>query len=100
MRRESSLSFWDHLEELRVRLLRSLAGIAVALVAGFLLASRIQDFLCLPFHRAVPGSLALLAPSDGFIVQIKIALLLAVLIAAPFVALQLWGFIRPGLKPK
>jgi len=99
VRQESSLGFWDHLEELRVRLLRSLAAIAVALVAGFLFSSRVQDLLCLPFHRSVSGSLALLAPSDGFIVQIKIALLLAVLIAAPFVALQLWGFVRPGLKP-
>ncbi len=94
-----SLTFWDHLEELRVRLLRSLAAIVVALIAGFFLASRVQDFLCVPFHRSVPGSLALLAPSDGFIVQLKIALLLAILIAAPFVALQLWGFIKPGLKP-
>jgi sec-independent protein translocase protein TatC len=100
LKRDSSLSFWDHLEELRVRLLRSLAGVAVALVAGFLLASRVQELLCRPFFGSVSGRLALLAPSDGFIVQIKIALLLAVLIAAPFVALQLWGFIRPGLKPK
>jgi sec-independent protein translocase protein TatC len=72
----------------------------IAFIVGLLFASRVQNFLCIPFHRSVSGSLALLAPSDGFIVQLKIALLLALLIAAPFVALQLWGFIRPGLNPK
>ena len=99
MAKANSLSFWDHLEELRKRLLRSIACVAVGLIAGFLLANRVQGFLCEPFNRVVPGSLALLAPSDGFIVQIKIAILLGIIIASPFVALQLWGFIKPGLKP-
>lgn len=99
MAQANPLSFWDHLEELRRRLLRSLAAVAVGLVVGFFLASRVQGFLCSPFNRYVPGSLALLAPSDGFVVQLKIALLLGVIIAAPFVALQLWGFVKPGLKP-
>jgi len=94
-----TLSFWDHLEELRRRLLWSLAAIVVGIIAGLLLAPKVQGFLCTPFHRAVPGTLALLAPGDGFVVQIKIALLLGVIIAAPFIAFQLWGFVRPGLKP-
>ncbi len=97
---KAPLTFWDHLDELRKRLLRSLAGMAVGLVIGFFIAKRVQGFLCEPFTRVVPGSLALLAPSDGFIVQIKIAILLGIIFASPFVALQMWGFIRPGLKPR
>lgn len=96
----TQLGFWDHLEELRKRILRSIAAVAGGLVVGFILAKRVQGFLVGPFNEFVPGSLALLAPSDGFIVQIKIALLLGVIFAAPFIALQMWGFIRPGLKPR
>jgi sec-independent protein translocase protein TatC len=100
VKQDHRLTIWEHIEELRLRILRSLGILVVTLIVGFLLASHVQDFLCRPFHRAVSGSLALLAPSDGFVVQVKIALLLAVILGAPFVALQLWGFAKRGLRPK
>ena len=94
-----AMSFWDHLDELRKRILRALAGIVVGGIAGFFLSGPAQNFLTQPFTQYVPGSLALLAPSDGFVIQIKILLLLGLMIAAPFAAYQLYGFIGPGLKP-
>jgi sec-independent protein translocase protein TatC len=94
------MTFWDHLDELRKRLLWSIAGVAVAAVGGFFLAGLALEALMQPFRQHVAGELALLAPGDGFIIQIKLALLLGVAIAIPFVAFQLYGFIGPGLRPK
>jgi len=71
-----------------------------AAIAGFVVSEPAQKFLVKPFTEFVPGSLTLLAPSEGFVIQIKIALLLGALIAAPFVAWQMYGFVGPGLKKK
>jgi sec-independent protein translocase protein TatC len=96
----SSMTFWDHLDELRRRLLRSVAGIGLGAVAGFFLSGRAQQFLISPFADRVSGSLALLAPADGFVIQIKIAILLGLFIASPYVFFELYGFVGPGLKPE
>ena len=100
MASDQPLTFWDHIDELRKRLLRSVLFVGLGAVAGFLLSDRARDFLMEPFHKSVPGTLSLLAPSDGFIIEIKIALLLGILIASPFVAWQLYGFISPALGRK
>ena len=94
------MTFWDHLNELRRRLLRSLLFITLAAIAGFALSDPAQKFLVKPFIDFVPGSLTLLAPSEGFIIQIKISLLLGALFAAPLVAWQMYGFVGPGLRKK
>lgn len=92
------MTLWDHLDELRRRLLRSFLFVALAAVAGFWLARPAVDFLVTPFREQVLGTLALLAPTDGFIIEVKIAILLGILLSSPFVAYQLYGFIGPGLK--
>ena len=93
------MTFWDHLDELRKRLLRSIVGVTVASIIGFLLSGRAQAFLVKPFTEKVQGSLALLAPADGFMVQMKISIIIGLAIALPYVAFELYGFIGPGLKP-
>jgi sec-independent protein translocase protein TatC len=95
---EPVMTFWDHLDELRKRFLRSIVFTTLAATAGFFFAVRAQNFLVKPFTDKVQGALALLAPADGFVIQIKIAILLGLVIASPFVAWQLYGFIGPGLK--
>ncbi len=94
------MTFWDHLDELRRRLLRSIAAVCVAAVVGFLLSAPVQRFLVKPFADKVQGSLALLAPADGFMVQMKISIIIGLAIALPYVAYELYGFIGPGLKSK
>ncbi|MCC6476206.1 twin-arginine translocase subunit TatC [bacterium] len=100
MSNERVMGFWDHLDELRKRILRSLLFLVAGAVGGFLLADRARDFLMEPFHQSVKGTLSLLSPSDGFVIEIKIALLLGTLIASPFIAWQLYGFIGPALRSK
>ncbi len=100
MAEPAPMTFWDHLDELRKRILRSLAIIVVAAIGGFWLAQPAIDFLIEPFREKVQGSLALLSPTDGFTIQIKLAIMIGLLIASPFVAHQLYGFVGPGLKRK
>lgn len=100
MSNERVMGFWDHLDELRKRILRSLLFLAAGAIGGFLLADRARAFLMEPFHKSVKGTLSLLAPSDGFVIEIKIAILLGALLASPFVAWQLYGFIGPALRTK
>ena len=93
------LTFWDHVDELRRRLIRSIVVLVVAATGGFWLSPYAQSFLVKPFVEHVKGTLALLAPGDGFVIQVKLGIMLGLIIASPFVAYQMYGFIGPGLKP-
>lgn len=97
---DQPLTFWDHIDELRKRILRSALFVALGGVGGFLLAERARDFLMQPFRQSVQGSLSLLGPSEGFVIEVKIAILVGLLLASPFVAWQLYGFISPALGRK
>jgi sec-independent protein translocase protein TatC len=94
----AAMTFWDHLDELRKRLLRSIAAIAVLATAGYFVADRALAYLVKPFYDQVKGSLALLAPGDGFIIQVKVGILIGMMVAIPYVFFQLYGFIGPGLR--
>jgi len=94
------MTFWDHLDELRKRILRSLLFMILGAIGGFWLARPAVDFLITPFRTQVEGTLALLAPTDGFMIEFKMAIMLGLLIASPLVAYQLYGFVGPGLRSK
>ena len=96
------MSFLQHLEELRARLLR----IVIALVAGFFLAwpvsGYIYDFLVLPVKHALPGGakLAYTGISDPFMLYTKISVFAAIFIGLPYALVEFWLFISPGLYPR
>ena len=98
-----AMSFWEHLDELRGALVRG-AVVVVALMAGcFVFAARLQEFLIGPFTRAAArvgvgaGQLALLSPTEGFLVRMKLALFGGLLLGSPWFFWQLWSFVSPGL---
>jgi len=94
-------TFISHLVELRDRLVRATIGILIACVA--LLAwpgpARIYDFLAAPMLASLPVGAKLIATGVAapFLVPMKITLVLAVLIALPWVFYQIWAFVAPGL---
>lgn len=98
---DSTMSLGDHLEELRKRLLYALAGIAIGAVIGFCFGPRIIEFIEVPYTNAMGSEMRLqtLAPADGLISFIKIALITGLLISSPWVFYQLWMFIAAGLYP-
>jgi len=92
------MSFFDHLAELRQRILWSLAGVLVGLVVALNFTDRLMKFVRRPFEVAVPGTkLVFLAPAEAFWVYMKVALIAGVVLAMPFVLYQVWAFVSPGL---
>jgi sec-independent protein translocase protein TatC len=98
-RREGTMGFLDHLEELRARLIRACAAIAVGMVIAFLFVDRIADFVLGPTLRVLPPGTPLITtkPGEGFAFYLDVALIGGVVLAAPYVLFQVWRFIAPGL---
>ena len=86
-----------HLEALRQVLIKSLAILAVGLVPMFLITPHVMDFLIKLLMAESNIPLNFFSPMEVFILQIKTALLLDVLICFPYIALQVWRFILPAL---
>ena len=90
------MSFFDHLGELRRRILNSLIAVGVAFAACWYFADEIFNV----FRRLIDESGARLNQpefTDAFTVQLKMALMAAIFLASPFILAQVWLFISPGL---
>jgi sec-independent protein translocase protein TatC len=101
------MTFWEHLEELRVRLIRAVAALFVGCIAAWELHGRILEALKVPFAAAwhaagLPGEADLhqAAPAAGFTAYIKLSLIGGAALAAPVIFYQLWAFVAPGLYAK
>jgi len=94
------MSFLEHLEELRVRLIRSL----LALVAGFAVCwgfrERIFHFITEPLRRAQQVEFIYTSPTEAFMLYMKMAFFVGIFLAAPFILYQVWAFVSPGLYPQ
>lgn len=101
------MSFLEHLEELRSRLIRVVVGVIVAYVLCLIFAGEMWQMVSDPAVTALKEvgaknpKLAQLTPMDGFlIIYVKLPLLAAVFLASPWVLWQVWAFIAPGLYQK
>jgi len=97
---ETQAPLLDHLIELRTRLLRCVAALAVAFAVCFYFADEIFSFLVQPLTAAFPdgeGRLIYTKLYEAFFVEIKVALFAAFFISFPVIANQLWAFVAPGL---
>jgi len=93
---DDKMPFMEHLGELRVRIVRTLIGVLVGLVAAFPLSQYLVDWLARPI-RATGNTLVFLAVTEAFWVQMKVAVIAAIFIASPVVLWQVWAFVSPGL---
>jgi len=93
------MTFLEHLEDLRQRLVWS----AVAIAAGFMLcwwkSKEIFQFLQVPVLAALPKGtkLAYTNLTEPFMLYVNIALLAGVIVASPVILYQVWLFVAPGL---
>lgn len=92
-------TFVSHLVELRDRLLRSVVAILVLFVVLMPWAGDIYDILALPMMSTLPEGTNMIATGvvTPFFVPVKVTLLVAFLLALPYVLHQAWAFIAPGL---
>ena len=93
------MSFLEHLEELRRRILHACYGVAVGMIVAFAFIERITNFVLAPSRRALPAGVDIvyLNPGEGFGFWIEVAMLAGTIFAAPVIVYQLWLFIAPGL---
>src|ERR1700741_4813712 len=86
----------EHLEALRRALIVSLAAWGIATVASFFISGRVIGLL---IQRAGIGHAIYLQPAGGVLLELKVALYIGIIIAAPIVIQQTWWFVSPGLHP-
>src|SRR5229473_762349 len=98
----SSMSFLEHLDELRKRIINSCIAIGVGILASFAFIDRIFNFLMAPTRKVLPPGVKMIytQPGEAFAMYINISLIAGVVLAAPFVMYQVWLFIAPGLYSK
>jgi len=99
----SAMSLFDHLEELRWRIFKSLIAIAVGAIIAFIFRAQIVHFLSypLPTNADVFGKKPIVTGiTEGFTVFLMISIAVGFIIALPVVLYQTWAFIAPGLLEK
>ena len=93
------MTFLEHLDELRKRIVQSLIALVVTSAAGWIFREEIFQILRAPLGDAV-SSLVYTKVTDTFTVWLKIAVAFGIFLASPFILLQVWLFISPGLYRK
>ncbi len=97
------MSFLEHLEELRRRMILALAGLGVAFAFCLVFANQLWSFISAPAIEALRNTgaspnLVFIQPTEAFaMIWMKAPMLAAVFLASPWVLYQVWAFIAPGL---
>ena len=93
------MSFLEHLDELRKRILNSVIAIAVGVGVSFFFIERLVHFVLEPTLASLPAGSRMIytQPQEAFSRYIAVALLSGIVFAAPFIMWQVWRFIAPGL---
>ena len=96
---DSEDSFLSHLFELRDRLIRILLSVGVVFICLFPWAQELYSLLAQPMLKVLPVGGQMIATDvvGVFLVPMKVTLMLAFLIALPYVLYQIWAFVAPGL---
>ncbi len=92
-------SFLSHLVELRDRLIRALLSVLIVFLCLFPWAKDLYALLAQPLLATLPQGGQMIATDvvGVFLVPMKVALMVAFLIALPYVLYQIWAFVAPGL---
>ncbi|MGB0678804.1 MAG: twin-arginine translocase subunit TatC [Polyangiales bacterium] len=107
---EVEMSFVEHLEELRTRLIRVAYGLVPAMALAWFFKERLLELLAQPLvvaNRRLKGTAAgsdaavtnldLHAPMDALVAYFKLTFVAGLMLSAPWIFWQLWAFISPGL---
>lgn len=92
---DKMMTLAEHLSELRLRIFVCLLAVTIGTIAGFVLAPEAIRLLMAPIGQP----LRFTAPGGALFLQLKLALMIGIALAAPIVLYQLWAFVAPGLTP-
>ncbi len=104
--RDVRMTIWEHLEELRRRIIKAALGVISATVAAWCFRTQILSWLVTPYqhtwltHFDKPLVLQTLRPADAFMGYLELSLTTGIVASAPIIFYQLWSFISPGLYRK
>jgi sec-independent protein translocase protein TatC len=95
---ETGMTLWEHLEELRSRLVKMILAFLIGFGAAWSQKERLLDLLTVPL-RVVwkEASLHFAAPTDLFFAYVRLAALAGFVFALPIMLWQIWSFVAPGL---
>ncbi len=98
----AKMSFLEHLEELRTRIIYSLIAVAVAFFISFAFSQAVFEHMAEPLRQALrelkmQDQLYFTKPTDAFTLFLNLALVASLFLASPVVLYQVWAFIAPGL---
>jgi len=97
-----TMSFGDHLDDLRSRVIKAIIVPIPLMIAMYPFADELLGIICAPLRSALrryelDDRLQVLGPAEALMTQIKISVLAAVALSTPWILWQAWQFIRPGL---
>ncbi|MBL8515168.1 MAG: twin-arginine translocase subunit TatC [Betaproteobacteria bacterium] len=92
-------TFISHLVELRDRLLNCIYALLIVALPCVYFAPQLYDILAAPMQAALPAGTKMIATGviAPFFIPVKVALLVAFVIALPYLLYQIWAFVAPGL---
>ena len=92
------MSFLDHLEELRRRILHALVAVGISFAACWTFGDTLFRFVARPIYATVGDKgMIFLSPTEPFNLMLKVSLIASLFLASPFIMAQIWLFISPGL---
>lgn len=95
---ETRASLWEHVDALRMHLLRIIMGLALGVGVSFYFTIPLMEYLAKPVGGL--EKLQAIQVTEGIGVYMRVALLSGVTIMLPYIAFELWLFAAPGLKPR
>ena len=103
-RATGEMPFLDHLEELRMRILKSAGALVLGIVAGLFLVERFQLIVLLkrPIEPYLPagGKLIVTGPTEPVMIVLKLGFTVGLILSSPVLIYQLWAFLSPALYAK
>lgn len=92
-------SFFSHLLELRNRLMWALAGVLVVFIPLAVFSQDLYTLLAQPLMGVLPEGASMIATevASPFLTPLKLALIVSIVIAIPWILYQVWAFVAPGL---
>jgi sec-independent protein translocase protein TatC len=101
------MTLFEHLAELRRRVLICAAAVILTSIAGYFLYNPVLHFMTAPYRafyhhhkHLISPNLVISSPAEGFTTRIKVAMYIGIALAAPVWLWQIWRFITPGLKKR
>lgn len=94
MTSEKEMTFLDHLEELRRRILKSLVAVIIFAIGAYFFSEQMVEIVAAPLQDV---GVFFKAPAEAFLVRLKISVFAGAIVAAPVIFYQIWMFVGPGL---